>query len=1077
MNHLHLHTQYSLLDGLTKPEEAVRTAKALGASALAVTDHASISAMPELMKAAGDAGIRPIIGCEFYVVERWQEEMKGLARMHLCVWAKSWSGVQSMMRQLTLANRQFYRRPLLTLEQATGFEDCMVGTACCFGVLSGQNYMANAEALHRAYGDDLYIELMPHSVIAEMGQDAQRMVNLRGVEVARKLGVKLLATNDSHYTREEDAAAHHVLMATQYNKWVDEYEGWPPVYFMRSVVQMYDAFIGLGYLDREAIAEAMTNTVEIVKRVDIRQPVFPVSLPHIVDDEEAHLADACLEGWKAKLKGRLGKRYMEYRKRLLYELQVINQLRFAPYFIMVQNIIKWARKQGIMVGPARGSAAGSLVCYLMDITRVDPIEHGLYFERFLNPERNDYPDIDVDFQDNRRDEVLAYIRERYGEERVCGITTYNEMGVKGAFRDVCRAYGIDMLTINLLSKRLDAEEDFVKVPELAAFAKKRPEIVAFSKRLTGVLRGAGVHACGTIISSRPIEEVAVVEKRKGAFVSCWDKRLCESYGLIKMDVLGLTTLSVLDRAIAQVRELYGVEVVPEKIDLEDGPTLDAFRRGETECVFQFESSGMRQLLKSLRIEGFHTLADCTALYRPGPLGAGLTEKYARVSRGKASPSYFIPELEPILGSTNGVMVYQEQIMNICAELAGFTWAEADKMRKIIGKKLGAEAFEKHRGHFVEGCKRRGIDERRASALFSSMVSFAEYSFNKSHAVAYTMISFWCMWFKVNFPGVFLAAYLSCVESEESVRKALAEVRRLGIPVCMPDINASTTDYRFDLDNGITIPLSAVKGVGERAVAEIVAERERRGMYLSLDDLQSRVNRRVVNKRVIESLVKAGAFCRLGAVEEDRERRETMEAEMLPALSLVPSLSLNREAPIDAAEVDAVLAEAEALYKDKVLAPVIGSQTLVMIVNNQMKGESRPGGHRMTKGVFEALRGMGLTARFVSYVTPVLRDVRDNPKLINNNDRVAGENWLRRIVAAVRPKLLYCCSSEAFQMFAPGRKMSAHYGRVIWLKEVGCWLLAGPSPQYAYCRPDDARGHFDACMAKIGEMFNVQEEGK
>lgn len=1070
MNHLHCHSQYSALDGLSSVKEIVSRAKELKATAAVITDHGSISGLPELMKEAKEAGLNSVVGCEFYVVEAFNDEsMKEVPRLHLCVWAKGWAGVCSIMRQLSLANRQFYRRPLIDISQALNFENCMVGTACCFGILSTDRYVENCRALHAAYGDDLYIEIMPHNVTMGGGDDLQRIVNVRGVTMARELGVKLLATNDSHYTLEEDAEAHRVMMATQYKKKLEEYEAWPPVFFMRDMAQMFTAFTGLGYLEHNDIAQAMMNTISIAEKVKIEMPVFNVNLPRIHENESRALIDLCLEGWKTKLHGTLGKQYNVYRKRLIYELDVIKKLKFIPYFLMVHDIIKWARGQGIIVGPARGSSAGSLVCYLMDITRVDPIKHSLYFERFLNPERNDLPDIDVDFQDDRRDEVINYIVERYGRDKVCQISTYHEMAIKGAFRDVARAYGIDAFKVNSVSKQLEEEEDFEKVPELLSFASANPDVVKFSRRLNGVIRGAGKHACGICISSQPIETVAVVEKRNNSMVTCWDKNQCEAFGLVKMDVLGLTTLSVFDLAIKDVERHHGKTIVLERIPLDDPATLKEFSAGNGDCVFQFESHGMQELLRSLKVEGFETLVACTALYRPGPLGAGLTERYAKVSRGLEYPRYAIPELEPILSTTNSVLVYQEQIMRVFNELGGFTWSEADKMRKIIGKKLGAEAFEEHREHFVNGCAKNGIQPEAAGELFSDMVNFAAYSFNKSHAVAYTMISFYSMWFKVHYPAIFLAAYMSCVKSDDAIAKGIREARRLGVNVHHPDVNLSTDKYRFDPDFGIIAPLSVVKGVGGKAVENII--KARNGMaFMSFEHFQDSIEKRVVNKRVVENMVNAGVFESLGIVEPDAEKRERFEAELMPTFDILPSLSLTKGKIIDNEALEKIRAEIESYYGEgKGLYPIVGKSSVIMIVNSQMKTERSLAGKPSTNYIFGRLGEVGIDKRFITYTSPVKVNLSD-PKKAKTKDRTVGEAWLRAEIEAIRPKLIYCCTADAWPIFAPGEKISASYGRVRYVKAFNAFLLAGPSPQHAAWKPEEVKKQFDDCIDKIGKMF-------
>jgi len=1074
MIHLHTHSQYSTLDGLSTVKGIVARTKELKMPAVAITDHASISCLPEFMREAKEAEIKPIIGCEFYVVDEYDpDNMKDKTRYHLTVWAKNWGGVQSIMKQLTLANRQFYRRPLLTFKQMLDFQECMIGTACAFGVLGHDRFEEIAGDLHLAYGDDFYLEIMPHQVIID-GVDIQKKINSRAIGLARTNNTNLLATNDSHYTLESDAESHTLLMATQYNKKLSEYDSWPAVFFMRTIREMEDAFIALSYIDAPYIKEAMLNTLSLIEKVGIQKPVIEIKLPSLHDDDNRYLVDRVLEGWNKKIKYKVGGGITEYRKRLTYELEVIRNMGFVQYFIMVEDVIRWARGQGIMVGPARGSAAGSLVCYLMDITQVDPIRFGLYFERFLNPERVGLPDIDVDFQDNRREQVFNYVVSKYGRQRVGQINTFTTMALKSAFRDVCRAYGIDMLRVNALSVQIEEDESFDSVPDLIGFGKVHPEIVAHTRKLNGVIRGNGVHACGVCISDVPLEQTCVMERRKaGVFVSNWDKRECEDFGLLKMDLLGLTTLSILDMCAGLVKRHFDIDIDFANPDLEDEKTLEAFSKGECAGIFQFESQGMQELLKSLGAKDFETLAATTALYRPGPLNSGLTSKYVKIARGDEYPYYPHKMLEPALKETHSVIVYQEQIMRVFNELAGFTWAQADTMRKIIGKKLGDAAFEVHRERFVNGCKRNGVAPAVSGAMFDQMKEFAAYSFNKSHAVAYTMISFWSMYMKVNYPALFLASYMSCVHQSDTVLIAVREAKRLRVPVLHPDINSSTDIYEFDPENNAIIaPLSAVKGIGDKAVAVILRERES-GVFLSLDDLVERLpDKRSVNKTVRANLVKAGAFETLGLKEADQELREKQMAELLPAFDTTPALSITRDKRMDLLGLKEIAGEIEryaATTKWGPLPAVCGAAPVLMVINNQVKNEDKLGTSKGTEPLFKRLAVMGI-GQAQLYYTAVAKLNLEKPRNPTREVQKLSQDWLRKEIAAVSPKLIYCCTADAVNLFQPGGKISKLYGCIKYDKNFDCYVLFGPSPQFAGFRPDDAGAIYEKCLEKIAEIF-------
>jgi DNA polymerase-3 subunit alpha len=1076
MIHLHTHSQYSTLDGLSTVEEIVARAKELKAPAVAITDHASISCLPLFMKTAKEAGVKPIIGCEFYTVDQYEPDtVKDKDRLHLSVWAKNWNGVKSIMKMLTLANKQFFRRPLIDFNQALDFEDCIIGSACSFGILRHDNWATYAEKLHDTYSNDLYLEIMPHVVDLGDGVDIQRLVNERAVSLHKSLGVNLLATNDSHYTLKEDATTHTLLMVTQYNKKLSEHKAWPSVFFMRTMVEMKTAFEGLGYIKFEYMLNAMENTISLQEKVDIVKPEIEITLPSLHEDDNAYLINRVLEGWKRKIKNKVGKRSPEYRKRLSYELEVIKKMGFVRYFIMVEDVISWARSQDIMVGPARGSAAGSLVCYLMDITQVDPIRFGLYFERFLNPERADLPDIDVDFQDNRREEVFNYVVSKYGREKVGQINTFTSMALKSAFRDVCRAYGVDMFRVNNLSVQIEDEESFSKVPDLAGFKKVNPELVEHILKLNGAIRGNGVHACGVCISDTPLEQTCVMERRKGnVFVSNWDKRDCEDFGLLKMDLLGLTTLSILEMCGKLVKKHYDIDIDFENPDLTDVKTLSAFAAGDCAGIFQFESQGMQELLKSLGAKDFETLVATTALYRPGPLNSGLTDRYVKIARGDEYPYYPHPALEPVLKETHSVIVYQEQIMRTFNELAGFTWAEADKMRKIIGKKLGDAAFEVHRSHFVEGCLRNGVPEEVSGGLFDQMKEFAAYSFNKSHAVAYTMISFWSMYMKVNYPALFLTSYMTCVHQEDTVLIAMREAKRLGVPVLAPDINSSTGQYEYDHEDGsIIAPLNAVKGVGGKAVAVILAAREK-GIFLSVDDMDKKLdNRRSCHKGIIEKLKLAGAFETLGIREADPELREKQMAELLPAFDTTPVLSINRDKRLSKVALTELAGEIERYGSTadlKPLAPLHGAAPVMMIINNQVKGESKLGTAKGVTPMFGRLKRMGI-GRTQIYYTSVIKYYLDNPRAPKRDIQKLSTDWLKKEIKAVGPKLVYCCTADAVNTFQPGGKISKLYGCIKYHKDFDCYVLFGPSPQFAGFRPEDVGVMYERCLQKIAEMFD------
>lgn len=1059
MIHLHTHSMYSILDGLGKPKDIVAKAKALGASAVAITDHASISCLTDLMKEAKAAGIKPIAGCEFYWVDDANILDKSEVRNHLTVWAKNWNGVLSIMEKLTIANQQFYKRPRLSWEQCFDFKDCIVGTACTSGVLIRDDYNEKVEQLKAVYGDDLYLEVMPYSI--KYGEiNASEIVNIRALQLWRK-GFNTVMTCDAHYVEKEDQHTHEVLLAIQTGANWDDPKRWrlEVESNMASVREIMERIGDIDYFHTpfadEMLMNAIVNTQKIADKVNIEMPKYEVALPSPYEEceEEAVFGSKLIEGWTALIDGKV-ERMSDYRERLIYELEVIKRLGFRKYFLIVEDIINWARNQGIMVGCARGSSAGSLVCYLLGITQIDPLKHGLYFERFLNPERIDLPDIDVDFQDDRRDEVFAYIKHKYGTDRTAHINTYGQLTVKSAFRDVCRVFGINNLKVNMLSKLIGDEESFEKVPELVNFGKHNPDIIEQAKKLAGTIRQVGVHACGFLVSSKPLNGVSVLERRKDARVVNWDKDQAEKFGLVKIDILGLSTLTILNMAKNLIKKNRGVDIEFTEIPLNDELTLEGFAKGEGIGVFQFENSGMQGLLKSLNIDSFETIADATALFRPGSLNSGQTETYVKIAKGDEYESYLCEQLRPILSPTKGVMVYQEQIMQIFNQLAGFTWAEADKMRKIIGKKLGKDEFEKHREHFSNGCEANGIDRGISATIFDKMIEFAAYSFNKSHAVAYSVISFWCMYLKVRYPLEFLAAQLS-YSANERVPVIVKEANRLGIMVDKPDINKSGKTYITDVEsNRIIAPLGCIKGIGEKAVDAVLRARGD-GAFLTIDEFRGKVERRIVNVRVVETLVRAGCFEGLLIYEPDEEKRHKNYSELLPIYNVLPSLPRVGNPLLKDILVN-LFGEMKECGKriDKTMIPpkAMGAKPPVLVINNPVKGEMQHLISDASKCFLKVAKEIGMNQSCFYYTSPlkcIFNKVADAPKECQTKCM----DFLKNEIQVVKPKLILCFASNALKLFGLEENMRKAHGQVFYSREFDCYVLPCYSPQYAYFNED------------------------
>lgn len=1076
MIHLHNHTIYSALDGLSKIDDIIAMAKTLKAPAVAITDHASISALPEFYRKANEAGIKPIIGSEFYLTDN-AEPNKKERRYHLTVLAKSWAGVQSIMAQLTLANNQFYNRPRLTFEQALGFEDCIIMSGCCIGILSHEGYVTLTKRFLKTYGKDFYLEIMPHKVIGDDGvNDIQEIVNKRAADLHKTYGVNLVATNDCHYVREKDQDTQRMLLAIQYHKKLSEVSDWGGKFHMKSIDEMVQSFRdNCPYLPTDIFGKAIVVTWEIMGKCNVTMPKFAPVLPSIYRNEFKKLEEILVAGFKEKVVSRK-LNAVAYTERLRHEMGVINKLGFARYFLIVHDIINFANDRKIMVGAARGSAAGSLVCYLMGITKVDPIKHGLVFERFLNPERIDLPDIDMDFEDSRRHEVFDYITRKYGADKTARINTFSKLSCNSAFRDVCRVYGISPSQTNQLSTQIVDVESFDAVPDLIQFGKKNPQIIEMAKKLDGVIRQVGVHACGMVISQEPLVDVSAIESRaenkagERLKVVCWDGPECEKFGLLKFDVLGLSTLSTLRRTIELIKEQHGTEIDLDAIPLDDRATLDAFDKGYGMGVFQFEGNGMQALLRSIPVDSFETVAATTALFRPGPLDSGQTSKYVKIKSGNEYETYDIPELEPILKETSGVIVYQEQIMRIFAEIGGFTWAHADQMRKIIGKKLGLDEFNKHKEEFAKGCMAKGVNAVVADDLFDHMASSASYSFNKSHAVAYSMISFWGMYLKVNYPAEFLAGYLTRA-TDDHTPEIVKEAARLQIKIQMPCINKSTSKYEVLSSDTILAPLNAIKGVGGKAVIEILKARAS-DPYLSIDDMKVRVYRRVVNVRVIGLLEKAGAFESLGIVCADEAQDSKNKAELLPVFSQLPSLDKSSGSHVSGTALAQLKREYRLCAKlthKTTMEPVAGAAPSVMVINRPQKNEKRHLKADGTRYFMDVAQEMGFTEDDF-YYTSLLKCQPDGGPAAKDC-QIRCQDFLKKEIEAVRPKVIFCCDGELAQYFA-GKKLpiSKLAGSFIYNKMLDTYIVFSVSPQYAYYQPEKADAPFKAAMSLLQGMF-------
>ncbi|ETN87795.1 DNA polymerase III subunit alpha [Thermus sp. NMX2.A1] len=940
--HLHQHTQFSLLDGAAKLSDLLEWVKTVSPEdpALAMTDHGNLFGAVEFYKKATAMGIKPIIGYEAYVAAESRFDRKrgkGLdgGYFHLTLLARDFKGYQNLVRLASRAYLEgFYEKPRIDREILREHAEGLIALSGCLGAEIPQFILQDrldlAEARLNEYlsifGDRFFIEIQNH------GLPEQRKVNQVLREFARKYGLGMVATNDGHYVRKEDARAHEVLLAIQSKSTLDDPERWrfPCDEFYVKTPEEMRAMLP----EEEWGDEPFDNTVEIARMCEVDLPIgdkmvyriprFPLpegrteaqylreltfkgllsrypdritegfyrevfrllgKIPPHGDGEALAEALAQVEGkaWEAllpKLPPLEGVREWTAEAilhRALYELSVIERMGFPGYFLIVQDYINWARRNGISVGPGRGSAAGSLVAYAVGITNIDPLRFGLLFERFLNPERVSMPDIDTDFSDRERDRVIQYVRGRYGEEKVAQIGTFGSLASKAALKDVARVYGIPHKKAEELAKLIPVQfgkpkplaEAIELVPELRAEMEKDPrvrEVIEVAMRLEGLNRHASVHAAGVVIAAEPLTDlVPLMRDQEGRPVTQYDMGAVEALGLLKMDFLGLRTLTFLDEAKKIVKESKGVELDYDRLPLDDPKTFALLARGETKGVFQLESGGMTATVRGLKPRRLEDIIALVSLYRPGPMEHIPT--YIRRHHGQEPVSYVeFPHAErylrPILEETYGIPVYQEQIMQIASQVAGYSLGEADLLRRAMGKKK-VEEMQKHRERFVRGARERGVPEEEANRLFDMLEAFANYGFNKSHAAAYSLLSYQTAYVKAHYPVEFMAALLT-VERHDSdkVAEYIRDARAMGIEVLPPDINRSGFDFKV-VGEEILFGLSAVKNVGEGAAQAILAERERRGPFKSLGDFLKRLDERVVNKRTLESLIKAGAFDAFG----------------------------------------------------------------------------------------------------------------------------------------------------------------------------------------------------------------------
>ncbi len=877
--HLHVHSQFSLLDGLSKDEDLASACKSYGMDALALTDHGAMYGTIHFYNTMRSSGIKPLIGMEaYYTAGNRADKSREFKTNHLLLLAKNLTGYHNLLKLNSIAHLEgFYYKPRLDWETLSKYHEGLIATSSCMQgeipqlLIKGEIEKAELRLKDNLdlFGDDYYIELQRHAGL----EDKLNPLNDELIKLSRKFGVPIIATNDVHYVRQDDARAQDALLAIQTRTTLDDKNRFTmidsPTYYLKSQQEMYDLFSDL--------PEALKNTRSIVDKIDLTIPTGKMIYPKFPTPEgmtpESFLKQMVYDKVEARY-AHPGKEIME---RIDYELEVICSKGYASYFLITQDFINWAKGNGIRIGPGRGSAAGAIVSYILRITSVDPLAHGLQFERFMNPQRPSPPDIDVDIADVSRDRVIEYVTEKYGEDKVAQVITFGTMEARAAIRDIGRVLGLPYSDPDLVAKLIPVgssiDEALLSVTELQELYKnpKFKELLDLAKRVEGVARHSSTHAAAVIIADAPLTNYTPLQRdsKEGKITTQYDMYSIDlnvkpdAIGLLKMDFLGLRNLTILQNAIKLVQEVRGIRVDLSGLPLDDKLVFDMLSRGETTGVFQMESPGMRRLAKQLKPDVFGDIVALIALYRPGPMA--LIPEFVKGKLDRESIKYLHPDLKPILSETYGIAVYQEQVLKIANVMAGYSLGEADILRRAMGKK-SIETMNKEHKKFIAQAVKLNYSESLAEKVWSFIERFAGYGFNKAHATSYAMIAYQTGYLKAHYPVEYMTALMSAESGrEDKMALSLEECRTMGIVVLPPDINHSSADFQIEedkksLDNkAIRFGFTAIKNVGTAAIDNILMERTGGGEFKSFTDFIARVDTQKANKKVLESLIKVGAF--------------------------------------------------------------------------------------------------------------------------------------------------------------------------------------------------------------------------
>jgi len=859
--HLHVHSMYSLLDGLPSPISLVEETKKLGMDSIALTDHGNMYGAIEFYKAAKANGIKPILGCEVYITkDMFKKSIKDDNQIyHLTLLAMDNNGYHNLIKLVSESNiHGFYYKPRIDFNLLSKYNEGLICLSGCLGGELSQLLLLKqySEAAQLAikyknlFGDRYYIEIMRHP-----NNKDQCIVSPELIKLSSMLDIPMVATTDLHYLHKKDIDTHEVFLAINTGKNLDN----------KDRLSMKDSDIFLASPEEmikkfKDIPEAINNTQIIADRCNVDIKLGEIKLPKFNvpkgETYDSYLRKLCLNSPKNK---------NEYSDRLEYELKIIEKTKFASYLLIVWDIIKWAKEHDIMVGPGRGSAAGSIICYLLDITNIDPLKYGLLFERFMNPDRISMPDIDMDFDDTKRDAVIKYVSDKYGQDNVAQIITFGTMFSRSAIRDAGRAMKYDLKTCDRIAKMIPFNSSLAdslnNVKELKKEYEdpKSKKLIDMAMKLEGVVRHVGKHACGVIISDKPITDYMPIQlSKEKSVMSQYDMKIIEDLGLLKMDFLGLRNLSVISECQKLIKKQLGEDVNVNNIPLNDKLTYKLLQEAKTTSVFQLESDGMKKYLKKLKPTNIDDISVLIALYRPGPMN--LIPEYIARKHGEKTITYLHPKLEPILKDTYGIMIYQEQLISAVQALAGMTLAQADVLRKAVAKK-DAKLLKQQESKFKDGCKQNKISNNVSNTFWNLIEPFIGYGFNRSHSTSYAIIGYQTAYLKANYPVQYMVAEMNSDDKIERITELMPELESIGIKIAPPDINISEQKF-VGTGNKILFSLSAIKGMGKKAIETIIEERKN-GPYKSIDDFIYRLNGTSITKKTIEILAKSGAFDTFG----------------------------------------------------------------------------------------------------------------------------------------------------------------------------------------------------------------------